>query len=148
MPIKKLILLIVLSIASLPSIAETRHDWTGILQKNKCNYGEAGFFLWDSKKCLLDGRTLLIDGKKYQLKKEESHVDIKIQHKGLTSAGDKYLETYSGDGFILKLTLTYLPGCYGDEQCTFSSYFAEFEVIYTDNTKKPLKYQGVGYEGS
>lgn len=147
MPSRKFLLSIILSITTLPTFAETIHDWQSIINENKCAPGEAGFFLWDSKKCLFDNGTLILDRKRIQLK-EESNVDIKIQRKGLTSVGDKYLKTYSADGFILKLTITYLPGCYGKEQCTFSKYLAAFEVVYTDKTKKPLKYQGVGYEGS
>jgi hypothetical protein len=147
MPSRKFILSIILTIATLPAFAETIHDWQSIINKDKCKSNGAGFFLWDSKKCLFDDGILILDGKKFQLEKE-SHVDIKIQREGKNSVGDKYLSTYSADGFILKLTLTYLPGCYDDEVCTFSEYLAEFEVIYTDKTKKPLKYQGVGFEGS
>ncbi len=147
MPSRKLVLLVILSIVAPSSIAETIRDWQTILHKNKCAPGEAGFFLWDSRKCLFDNGTLILDGKRVKLK-DEGSVDKKVKHPGLTTEGDKILRTYSADGFILKLSLTYLPGCYGDEQCTFSSYFAEFEVVYTDKTKKPLRYQGAGYEGS
>lgn len=147
MPSKKLILFVIVAIVTFPSIAETIPDWKTILHKNKCTLGDAGFFIWDSKKCLFDNDTLILDGKRIKLK-DEGSTDIRIKREGLTTAGDKILRTYSGDGFILKLTLTYLPGCYGDEQCTFSNYLAEFEVIYTDKTKKPFRYQGVGYEGS
>lgn len=149
MPSRKFLVSIAMSIITLPSYAETITNWQRIIDDNKCAPGEAGFFLWDSKKCLFNGNqgNLILDGKKLSVKKI-SHVDIHVRQNSPNPEGNKYLETYSGDGFILRLTLTYLPGCYESEQCTFSRYFAEFEVIYADKTKKPLKYQGVGFAGS
>ena len=116
-----------------------------VLKNERCA-GGAGFFLWDSRRCLLENDSIFVNGKAFKL----THQVWKIAYqrkRRINSVGDRERVTYRAGRFNVQIDLTYLPGCdYSFDQCTFRNYHASFRLLYPDGTL--LQFQGVGYSGS
>lgn len=143
----RLLLILLMSMVSFLSFAESASDWEKIYKNPKCQL-DGGIYIWDSKRCLLSNDQLIIDGKSYHIEDlgYNGFTSIKKQKEDAYSVGDIEIQKYSGNGFTLKLTKTILSECSG--QCTYFHFKADFELIYTDGSKAPLKYQGVGENGA
>jgi hypothetical protein len=135
----------VLFLTCLPVNAEHIANWQATLKNPKCDNG-GGFFLWDTKQCLFDTGTILIDKKWVRVKEKETRIIFRKSARH-DSVGDRLVQVFEGEGLKVRLEIEYLPACdYSSEQCTYRNVFAR--IVVTRPGKKALHYEGVGYGGS
>lgn len=139
--------LLVLSLFSVGAYAERINDPMHVLEHGNGECSGAGFFLWDSSRCLFKDDSIFLDGGWIRLERKQNAV-IRQKKQNAQSIGDKYRTVYQGESVTVKLELTLLPAkcSYADDQCSYRNYFAHVVVIRPN--KPTLEFDGVGYSGS
>lgn len=139
--------LLALSLFSTGVNAEWLKDPMHVLELGNGECTGAGFFLWDSTKCLFKDNSIFLNGEWIPLVVKKQ-VILRMQKNNAETIGDKFRTIYKGKSVTVELELTLLPAkcSYASEQCEYRNYYAHFIVIRSN--QKVLKYDGVGYAGA
>ncbi len=139
--------LLILFFAATEATAEQIKEPMRVLDREYGECSGAGFFLWDSARCLFKDNHIFLDGRWIQLT-AMNQVVVLQKKKSVASVGDKYRRVFVGKSLTVRLDMTLLPAkcSYTNDQCEFRNYLAHIVVVRPH--RPVLRFDGVGYSGA